>query len=109
MAGTRRKTASDMLEPLMDEQMRRQAMRIAEAVLFASQEPVSEDLFAEKLGSDIDVRALLEALAEEYATRGVNLRRIAGKWQFRTADDLGDYLRGEKIDRRNLTRAQLDT
>jgi segregation and condensation protein B len=103
------KTASDMFEPMMEEQVQAQSMRIAEALLFASQEPVSETYLAKKLGPDADVKAVLAALSEDYAKRGVNLRRIAGKWMFRTADDLGGYLQDERVERKNLTRAQLET
>ena len=102
------KTASNIFEP-MEEQELSQAMRIAEALLFASQEPLAEQLIAQKLGGDVDVKAVLEALAKDYEQRGVNLRRIAGKWMFRTADDLSPYLRDERVQQRNLTRAQLET
>jgi segregation and condensation protein B len=103
------KCASDIFEPIMDEQVLSQSMRIVEALLFASQEPVSEEVLASKLDRDVNVKAVLAALAEDYATRGVNLRRIAGKWMFRTADDLSGHLRFEHTERRNLTRAQLET
>jgi segregation and condensation protein B len=104
-----RKSARDLFEPMMDEQIQIQAMRIAEALLFASPEPLSEESLAAKLGKDINVQTVLEALAEDYAHRGVTLKRIAGKWMFRTAGDLGDYLRDERVERRSLTRAQLET
>ena len=104
-----RKPASDLFEPVLDEQIQTQAMRIAEAVLFASPEPLSEDVLALKFPKGTDIAAVMRSLSEDYAQRGVTLRRIAGKWMFRTADDLADHLRHEKIERRNLTRAQLET
>jgi segregation and condensation protein B len=106
---SRKKSARVLFEPMMDEQVLRQSMRIAEALLFASQEPLSEDRLKRKLGKDVDLKAVLAALAEEYKQRGVNLKRVAGKWEFRTAEDLSDYLRDERTERRNLTRAQLET
>ncbi len=104
-----RKPASDLFEPVLDEQIQTQAMRIAEAVLFASPEPLSEDSLAAKFPKGTDIAAVMQSLSDDYAQRGVTLRRIAGKWMFRTADDLADHLRHEKIERRNLTRAQLET
>ncbi len=104
-----RKPARDLFEPVLDEQVEAQALRIAEALLFASSEPLAEEAIAAKLGKDVNARAILETLAEDYAQRGVTLKRVAGKWMFRTAEDLGDYLRDEKTERRNLTRAQLET
>ncbi|MES2906083.1 MAG: SMC-Scp complex subunit ScpB [Pseudomonadota bacterium] len=104
-----RKPASDLFEPAMDEQAESQALRVAEALLFAAQEPMTEELLAKKLGKGVDAKAILETLAADYANRGVTLRRIAGKWMFRTADDLSDYLRDERVERKTLTRAQLET
>ena len=49
------------------------ALRILEAVLFASAEPLPLGLLQEQLGGDADVPALLSELQALYAGRGVNL------------------------------------
>ena len=44
-----------------------------------------------------------------YAGRGVNLVRVAGKWAFRTADDLSFLLEKQAVEQRRLSRAALET
>ena len=68
---------------------RNQHLRIVEAVLFATAEPVDAAHVASFLPEGTDVAALLADLQANYANRGVNLVEVAGKWLFRTADDLG--------------------
>ncbi len=56
-----------------------------------------------------DVRAALDRLQREYASRGVNLVRIAGKWTFRTAVDLAWLLARDSVEPRKLSRAATET
>jgi segregation and condensation protein B len=83
-------------------------LRILEAVLFASAEPLAPEEIAPHLGEGADVHALLDRLAQRYVGRGVNLVRRGGKWAFRTADDLQFLLRREQADTRQLSRAALE-
>ncbi len=85
------------------------ALRLIEALLFATGEPVSDDTIAERLPEDSDVAALMAELAGHYAERGVNLHRIAGKWAFRTAPDLAPHLRVETRVARKPSRAAVET
>jgi len=84
-------------------------VRLIEALLFASPEPVSEAELAMRLDDDADVTALLRDLAEDYAARGVNLVGLAGGWTFRTAPDLAGSLRSERQVERRLSRAAVET
>lgn len=84
-------------------------LRLVEAILFASAEPVSEDAIAARLPGDDDVRGLIEELAETYRNRGVNLVQVAGKWAFRTALDLAPFLRYQADVNRKLSRAAVET
>jgi segregation and condensation protein B len=84
-------------------------VRLIEALLFASPEPVSEAELAMRLDDDADVPALLRDLAEDYAARGVNLVGLAGGWTFRTAPDLAGALRSERQIARRLSRAAVET
>ena len=61
-------------------------LRLMEAILFAASEPVDEAALAERFAEDTDVAALIDALAADYAPRGVNLVRVGGGW----ASDLRD-------------------
>jgi segregation and condensation protein B len=84
-------------------------LRILEALLFASSEPLGVKELATNLDEGTDVETLLKILAERYSTRGVNLVKRADKWAFRTADDLGFLLRRDETESRNLSRAALET
>jgi len=84
-------------------------LRIVEALLFASPEPVSEEAIAERLPSQTDVAALLADLVSHYDGRGVAPVKIAGRWSFRTAEDLGPRLKIKVKRSRRLSRASLET
>lgn len=88
---------------------RREKLRIIEALLFAAADPVDERTLAEHLPGGEAVGPLLEELQNLYAGRGVNLRRIAGKWVFRTADDLSYLLEKRSVEERRLSKAALET
>jgi segregation and condensation protein B len=95
--------------PATRTKVRHEELRLLEALLFSSAEPVDEKTLAERLPSDVDVQAALAKLQEEYAQRGVNLVRIAGKWAFRTASDLNWLLSKEAVTPRKLSRAAIET
>jgi len=84
-------------------------LRLLEALLFASAEPLDEATLAARLPDGVDVQAALSRLQDEYAARGVNLVRIAGKWTFRTANDLAWLLARDVVETRKLSRAALET
>jgi segregation and condensation protein B len=86
-----------------------EACRIGEALLFASGEPLSAEAIASRLPGDVPVMSVIRTLQAEYASRGVNLVELAGKWAFRTAEDLGYLLSREALEPRKLSRAALET
>lgn len=88
---------------------RGEQLRILEAVIFASPEPVDEATLKQHLGDDNDVPQLLEELQALYANRGVHLVTVAGKWTFRTADDLAFVLQKYAKEKRRLSKAALET
>ncbi|MFK7902334.1 MAG: SMC-Scp complex subunit ScpB [Nitratireductor sp.] len=83
-------------------------IRMLEAIIFASSDPVSEKALKERLPEDADLKLLLEELQKLYASRGVNLVKIGKNWAFRTADDLGFILQKETVDVKKLSRAALE-
>jgi len=85
------------------------ALRLAEAVIFASREPVSNRVLTNLLPDAADVDAVLAALVEQYQWRGVNLVAVAGGWQFRTAPDLAPVLRKVVELPRRLPRVAMET
>ena len=86
-----------------------QLLRLLEAMLFATAEPVSEAVLATRVPEGTSVGALLDELAGLYANRGVNLVCREGSWAFRTAPDLGALLQVEKVVPRRLSRAAVET
>jgi segregation and condensation protein B len=87
----------------------REKLRRLEAVLFASPEPLDAKALARCLDGDDDVNALLAELQREYKDRGVTLVRVAGRWQFRTAEDLSFLLERQQKEERRLSKAALET
>lgn len=84
-------------------------LRIVEALLFASNRPLSSIALSEQLPEGSDVNGLLGELQKSYALRGVNLVEVAGKWMFQTAPDLAFLLRKEVEEEKRLSRAAVET
>lgn len=85
-----------------------EAKRMAEALVFASAEPVSSRALAERLPEGVDVAAIMAELKQDYACRGVNLVRSDDCWAFRTAGDLAFLLSRDVVHQRKLSRAALE-
>jgi segregation and condensation protein B len=86
-----------------------QLLRLLEAVLFASAEPMDEATIATRLPEGSDVPGLIAALVEIYANRGVNLVQASGQWLFRSAEDLAPAMRVYANPQRKLSRAAIET
>ncbi len=84
------------------------ALRIVEALLFASAVPLTAEALGRAIPAGIAIEQVLARLVESYALRGVNLRQVAGGWAFRTAPDLGYLLAAEAEPPRRLSRAALE-
>jgi segregation and condensation protein B len=83
--------------------------RAVEAVLFASEHPLSIDEIKAHVGQDADVRGALGALEALYAGRGIELARRGDRWHFQTAADLAHLLRRDREESRKLSRAGIET
>lgn len=83
-------------------------VRAVEAILFASDEPVSFDTIRAHVGQG-DVREALAQLAQDYAGRGIELVRRGDRWLFQTAGDLAHLLRRQREEVRRLSRAATET
>ena len=84
-------------------------LRMVEALLFAASEPLDAKALAGSLPEGADVPALIAALEQVYEKRGVNLCKVAGKYQFRTASDLAFLLRKEQPEQKRLSKAAIET
>jgi segregation and condensation protein B len=85
------------------------ALRLAEALVFASAEPVTPRGLARVLPEDIDADAVIAALRARYAGRGVELVDAAGGVMFRSAVDLAPRLRKVIEAPRRLPRVAMET
>jgi len=87
--------ASAMPDATLAQEERLKMLRILEAALLTTQEPLS---LAElkKLGDgqmeNAHVEELLEQLAQQYSGSGVELNRVANGWRFRARPELQPYL-----------------
>ncbi len=86
-----------------------QALRVAEAAVFAATQPVTPRMLATILPETTDIDAVMGALTTAYAERGVNLVQVGGGWQFRTAPDIAPYLRKVVELPRRLPRVAMET
>lgn len=94
---------------LPPEELKAQALRVIEAMIFASAEALSVKEIAKRLPKGVDVPMLIDELEAHYHGRGVNLVRVAGKLAFRTAPDVADKLKIERVVARKLSRAATET
>ena len=85
-----------------------EAVRMAEAIVFASAEPVSQKALAARLPEGIDVPAVMEEVRRQYEKRGVNLVRVGDAWAFRTAGDLAFLMSRDAVQQKKLSRAALE-
>lgn len=87
-----------------------QQLRVLEAILFAASAPLDEKTIALHMargpvGEGADVPALVAMLREQFASRGVEIIEIGGRFSLRTAADLADYLKTETVKPVKLSRA----
>ena len=94
--------ADDALHLPFDE-----ALRVAEALLFASDAPLAPSVLQEHLGSGF--MNVMNALHERYRQGGVVLMEIAGGYALRTAPDLAHLFQEQASEPKKLSRAALET
>ena len=85
-----------------------QILRLAEALVFASAEPVTEAMLRPLLPDDFEPLAVLDRLRRRCADRGVVLFEAGGGWSFRTAPDLAPQLQTALTPTRRVSRASME-
>lgn len=104
-------SSADTFDPADNPAARHQhgeVMRMAEALIFASAEPVSTKALAERLPDEANIEAAMADLQALYENRGVNLIEVDGHWAFRTAGDLSFLMHRERVQQRKLSKAALE-
>jgi segregation and condensation protein B len=100
--------------PLYSLQSQAERAAVIEALIFVSDEPLSTKAIADVLKEDKEViNAALAALAQEFNARngGLQLREVAGGWQFATRPEYHEHVRAFLKTRPSakLTIASLET
>jgi segregation and condensation protein B len=104
-----KKSEAKPQRPAPDPERLADAFRRAEAILFASDEPIDAATLAEALPQGIEPGDVLPRLKSEYSKRGVQLVEVGGKWRFQTAPDLAFLFEETREQPRPLSRAALET
>ncbi len=84
-------------------------IKVVEALLFSSSEPVKDHVIASKLPDTIDSNKVMKEISEFYKDRGIECLRINDSWAFRTSKDVSDYLDVERVVTKPLSRPALET
>ncbi len=93
-----------MMTPEQTEQL-----KVLEAMLFASSDPLTAQSIHERLPTNADLNVLLMELRGLYTDRGIELVEVGGAWAFRTSSQVVSALTIEKDVERKLSRAALET
>jgi len=100
---------AQLFENLPDTRFTPEDVRIIEALVFAAAEPLDEAAIAARLRKDCDVKAALAEVQRQYAQRGFNFVRLAGRWMFRTSPEMSWLLAREDQEKRKMSRAAIET
>ncbi len=84
-------------------------LKVLEAMLFASTNPLTPQAIHERLPEDADLAVLLPELRKLYEDRGIELVDVNGAYAFRTSQSVAEALTIEKDVERRLSRAALET
>ena len=84
-------------------------IKIIEAILFASGDPISENDLKVKIINKNKFEDYMREIQKFYEFRGINVIKTGFKWSFITSADIGDDLTIFKTQKRKISRAALET
>ncbi len=84
-----------------------EAVRMVEAMLFVSDQPLAPKFLEQRVGAVLG--DVVDHLQEKYASGGVNLVELAGGYALRTASDLSYLFEEQAVEPKKLSRAALET
>ena len=70
-------------------------LRIVEALLFASSDPLDKKTLIEKLPDNTNFDAIINKLTDMYQNRGIELKKVGNKYMFKTCEDLSFIMQKE--------------
>jgi segregation and condensation protein B len=83
--------------------------RMAEAILFATAEPVTVRDLEARMPHGSDPAEAVAHLRKRYEGRGIHVVKVGDAWAIRTAPDLGFLMQKETVEVRKLSRAAIET
>ena len=87
----------------------KEAIRIIEALIFASEKSLNINDLKKKVHEVYDIKKVLYQQQEFYKDRGIVLREVDNSWFFETAADISDHLKEHKVVRKKLSKAAMET
>jgi len=84
-------------------------LKIIEAIIFASSEPVEEKDLLEKIKEKNKLNQYMNEIKSHYSSRGINLNKNGTKWSFKTSAEISEELIIFKQQKRKISRAALET
>jgi len=83
--------------------------RMAEAMLFASAEPLTARQMQDRMPHGCEAAEAVHLLRKRYEGRGINVVRVGEAWAIRTAPDLSFLMNRETVETKKLSRAAIET
>ncbi len=83
-------------------------LRLAEALIFASDEPMSAAALARHVGPEIDLDQLIVALTARHAGMGFELVAVGAGWRFQTASDLAASVQAVREKDKRIPRVAME-
>ena len=84
-------------------------LRIVEALLFASSDPLDKKTLSEKLPENSNIDEIINRLENTYQNRGLELKKVGNKFMFKTAEDLSFIMQREAKAQKKLSKAAIET
>lgn len=96
-------------ESLFEAPEKGEQVRMVEAILFATAEPITVAELNGRMPHGADAAEALVELQTRYQGRGVQVAKVGDAWAIRTAADLGFLMQKETLEVRKLSRAAVET
>ena len=84
------------------------SIKIAEAIIFANDKPISIRSLTNRLPDNVDIGFIIDFLLNKYKDNGFVLEKLGDTLAFRTSSELTDFLKVEKTIHKKLSKAALE-
>ena len=84
------------------------SIKIAEAIIFANDKPISIRSLTNRLPDNADIRLIIDFLLNKYKDNGFVLEKLGDTLAFRTSSEISDFWKVEKTIHKKLSKAALE-